>query len=156
MQLETCSCEPVPVTLLRHDLWSTTPVNPSVAVHIELMELGRLFQLEAHVSSLKFVDTICARSQNSKLNRVSWLIFISCICIIELNKNNQTIAYLLFFSCSNLQFNIFFPDGFVPWTYPTCNGRISLLQVQFGEARSQHYRLSVLLWQPGKKKIIWC
>lgn len=56
----TCSCEPLPITLARAELWPATPHNPHFAFTFSLLDWAEALMLECQValkdfcSSLKF------------------------------------------------------------------------------------------------------
>ena len=68
VDIQFCPCEDVLVTLLGHQLWATSPKDPTVAVHLDLMEWARILQIEAHVSTRKFVDCMELKSCSSSLS----------------------------------------------------------------------------------------
>ncbi|KAK7466033.1 hypothetical protein BaRGS_00037403, partial [Batillaria attramentaria] len=41
VEIEVCPCDDTLVTLLRHHLWAASPKNPSLAIHLDLMEWAR-------------------------------------------------------------------------------------------------------------------
>ena len=48
--MTVCSCEPHAATMLRYNVWPSSPSNPYVAFHLELMEWFRILVLECQVS----------------------------------------------------------------------------------------------------------
>lgn len=58
-------CEPLAVTLVRYGVWPNTPVNPTFALHLELMHWLRVLILECHLSVKKFFDALKYKGSSS-------------------------------------------------------------------------------------------
>ncbi|XP_062600990.1 uncharacterized protein LOC134262632 [Saccostrea cucullata] len=53
-----CRCEPEAVTLVRHQLWPSSPKNPTIAFDFELMKWFYGLLLEGHLSLRSFVTAL--------------------------------------------------------------------------------------------------
>lgn len=56
-----CQCEAEVITLIRHQLWPSTPTSPTIAFHFELMKWYYGLLLEGHVSLKSFCAGLSTR-----------------------------------------------------------------------------------------------
>ncbi|XP_028392622.1 uncharacterized protein LOC114517161 [Dendronephthya gigantea] len=66
-QILFCDCEKDAVTLMKMKLWPGSATRPTLAFHVQLMELARTLLLECHVSLKKFCDALGIFSKKSTL-----------------------------------------------------------------------------------------
>lgn len=81
------SCEGIVETLMRHNLFPSTPRNPHVAFTFDLLDLYTQLLLQAHVPYLSFCRVLDALHSSQNIDKVSSICSIIFILIFNILNN---------------------------------------------------------------------
>lgn len=75
-----CGCEEESTTLIRNRLWPSTPQLPQVAFHFQLLDWWEALQLEGHLATNAFCNTVRWMNRDHPKHVVSIIAFFNIRC----------------------------------------------------------------------------
>ena len=84
LQFTYCSCEPLPITMARANLWPASPSNPSYAFSFALLDWAEALLLECQVSLQDFCHALKFRStfRTFEVSKNGIYLIIMCFKVI--------------------------------------------------------------------------